>query len=97
MSEQGFNPEEFVLEANVLGGGCSGFTHKLGFKERSKVDATRETVFNIEGVDIAVNHRSMLYLNGTTIDFHESLNKRGFSFENPNSKGTCGCGSSFSI
>lgn len=96
MEEQEFTPEEYVLEAGVVGGGCSGFSYKLGFKERSEVDNTKETVYNFNGVDVAVNNRAMLYMEGTTIDFHDGLNKRGFVFNNPNAKTTCGCGSSFS-
>lgn len=97
MQDQGFSLEEFVLEAGVVGGGCSGFSYKLGFKEKTKVEPARETVFTFDGVDVAVNNRSLLYLTGTTVDFHEGLNKRGFSFGNPNIKSTCGCGSSFSV
>lgn len=96
MQDQGFSTENFVLEAGVVGGGCSGFTYKLGFKEKSKVDDSKETITNIDELNVVVNNRSMIYINGTTIDFHEGINKRGFSFTNPNSTGKCGCGSSFS-
>jgi iron-sulfur cluster assembly protein len=97
MMEQGFSQEEFVLEAGVVGGGCSGFSYKLGFKEKSKIDLTKEKVINVEGVDVVINNRSLLYIGGTTIDFHEDMNNRGFVFNNPNSTGKCGCGSSFSV
>ena len=97
MQEQSFSESDFVLEVGVAGGGCSGFTYKLGFKEKSKVDESKETLTNFDGVNISVNNRAMLYIEGTTIDFHDSLNKRGFTFENPNSTGKCGCGSSFSV
>jgi iron-sulfur cluster assembly protein len=97
MEEQEFTPEAYVLEAGCVGGGCSGFQYKLGFKERSEVDKSKETIYSFNGVDVVVNNRAMLYMGGTTIDFHDGLNKRGFVFENPNSKTTCGCGSSFSV
>lgn len=97
MEEQGFTSNEYVLEAGVVGGGCSGFSHKLGFKEKSEVNSLTETVYTFNGIDVAVNNRAMMYLQGTTIDFHEDLNKRGFVFLNPQAKTTCGCGSSFSV
>lgn len=96
MAEQGFTSEEYVLEASVVGGGCSGFQYKLGFKERSEVNKLNETLLNFDGIDVAVNNRAVLYIEGTTIDFHDGLNKRGFVFQNPNARTTCGCGSSFS-
>jgi iron-sulfur cluster assembly protein len=96
MVEQGFNPDEYVLEAGVVGGGCSGFSYKLGFKEKSEVDPLNETVYIFHGVEVAVNNRAALYLQGAVIDFHEGLEKRGFVFNNPNAKTHCGCGSSFS-
>jgi iron-sulfur cluster assembly protein len=97
MEEQGFAPDEYVLEAGVTGGGCSGFQYKLGFKEKSEFDANKETMLEFHGVEVAVNNRAMLYMSGTVIDFHEGLDRRGFVFNNPNATGKCGCGSSFSV
>jgi iron-sulfur cluster assembly accessory protein len=96
MAEQQFSLEEYVLEAALIGGGCSGFTHKLGFKEKSKVNPQKEWSATIGGIDVVVNHRAMMYLKGTTIDFHEGLNARGFLFQNENVRSTCGCGKSVS-
>ena len=97
MEEQGFTSNEYVLEAGVVGGGCAGYTNKLGFKPREEVNSLTETIYKFGDIDVAVNNRAMLYLQGTTIDFHEDLNKRGFVFLNQAYKSTCGCGSSFSV
>jgi iron-sulfur cluster assembly protein len=97
MEEQGFTTDDYVLEAGVVGGGCSGFQYKLGFKERKDVDKLNETIFTFFDVDVAVNNRAALYITGTTIDFHEGLDKRGFVFNNPNATHKCGCGSSFGV
>lgn len=97
MAEQGFDPAEYVLEVGVIGGGCSGFTFKMQFREKTEVDEKLFVPFNFGGVDTVVGKKAILYLDGTTVDFHEDLNKRGFTFDNPQSTGKCGCGSSFSI
>ncbi|MBI1383106.1 MAG: iron-sulfur cluster assembly accessory protein [Planctomycetaceae bacterium] len=83
-----------VLRVGVKGGGCSGFSYTLGFD-----DATSEVdqIFEINGVRVAVDPKSFLYLNGTQIDFEESLMGRGFKFGNPNAAKSCGCGESFSV
>jgi iron-sulfur cluster insertion protein len=83
------------LRVRVVGGGCSGFQHKLDLDEtvNEKLDET----FESHGVNVVIDKRSMLYLDGVTVDFHDDLNKRGFSVSNPGAKTTCGCGSSFSM
>lgn len=87
-------PEQTVLRVGVKGGGCSGFSYTLGFDDTtSEVDQ----VFDINGVRVAVDPKSFLYLNGTQIDFEESLMGRGFKFGNPNAAKSCGCGESFSV
>ena len=95
MVDQGVTPETVYLRAAVAGGGCSGFQWKLVLDE--EVNATRDMVQEVQGLRIVVDKRSALYLDGTTVDFHEDLNKRGFVFSNPGIKSTCGCGSSFSM
>lgn len=87
--------EKLYLRVRVVGGGCSGFQHKLDLDPTfsEKLDE----VYQLHGVDIVVDKRSALYLGGVTVDFHDDLNKRGFSVSNPNAKTTCGCGSSFSM
>ncbi len=97
MGEQGFSIEDYVLEIGVRGGGCSGFSYLMQFRERAEIDTGKFIPFVFDGVDAVVGKQAMLYLDGTTVDFHEDLNKRGFTFDNPVSTGRCGCGSSFSI
>jgi iron-sulfur cluster insertion protein len=83
------------LRVRVVGGGCSGFQHKLDLDET--INEKLDELFEAHGVNIVVDKRSLLYLEGVTVDFHDDLNKRGFSVSNPSAKTTCGCGSSFSM
>lgn len=82
------------LRVMVVGGGCSGMSYKLGFED--KEPAANDKVFTHEGVEVVVDSKSYLFLQGTTLDFSDGLNGTGFVFNNPNAKRTCGCGSSFS-
>ncbi len=86
-------PAGVALRIAVAGGGCSGFEYKLGFEEN--VDEQSDIVRQIHGVRVAVDKKSSLYLDGTEIDYHNGIEKRGFVFNNPNATKTCGCGSSF--
>ena len=90
--QQNMEPDTF-LRIGVTGGGCSGFSYALGFDKTfdEKIDAKYE----YHGVPVVVDKKSALYLDGTTIDFYEGLEARGFKFENPNAVKSCGCGSSF--
>jgi iron-sulfur cluster assembly protein len=87
--------EKLYLRMRVVGGGCSGFQHKLDLDPQ--VNPKLDEVFQVHGVDVVVDKRSLLYLGGVTVDFHNDLNRRGFSVSNPQAKSTCGCGSSFSM
>jgi iron-sulfur cluster assembly protein len=87
-------PEKLYLRLRVVGGGCSGFQHKLDLDPEAKEN---EEVFEAHGVAVVVDKRSLMYLENAQVDFHDDLNKRGFSITNPNAKSTCGCGSSFSM
>ena len=87
-------PEETVLRIGVAGGGCSGFQYKLGFD--AAANSEKDHVTEQHGVKVAVDKKSDLYLDGTMIDWIETLERRGFHFENPNVTRSCGCGSSFS-
>ena len=86
--------EKTVLRIGVAGGGCSGFQYSLGLDDKS--DAAKDHVSEQHGVMVAVDKKSALYLDGTTVDFYDGLEKRGFTFDNPNAVKSCGCGSSFS-
>ena len=86
-------PANVALRVGVEGGGCSGFEYKLGFDE--DVDEQIDTVCEMHGVRVTVDKKSLLYLDGTEIDYHKGIDKRGFVFNNPNATKSCGCGSSF--
>jgi iron-sulfur cluster assembly accessory protein len=86
-------PETTILRIGVAGGGCSGFQYSLGFD--SSTDPSKDHCAEQHGVMVAVDKKSDLYLDGTTIDFHEAIDRRGFTFNNPNAVKSCGCGSSF--
>lgn len=81
-----------LLRMGVRGGGCSGFAYFLDFDTEA---GPHDRVFEAEGVRVAVDPKSYLYLNGTTLDFVASGLQAGFVFHNPNARATCGCGSSF--
>ena len=85
--------ENTVLRVGVAGGGCSGFSYALGFDQN--FDEKADAKYDCHGVTMVVDKKSALYLDGTTVDFYEGLDKRGFTFNNPNATKTCGCGSSF--
>jgi iron-sulfur cluster assembly accessory protein len=82
-----------VLRVGVAGGGCSGFQYSLGFD--TQYDPQADTKSEQHGVAVVVDKKSDLFLDGTTLDFHEGIDKRGFTFNNPNATKSCGCGSSF--
>jgi iron-sulfur cluster assembly protein len=82
-----------VLRVGVTGGGCSGFSYALGFDKQ--FDEKADSKYEYHGVPLVVDKKSALYLDGTTIDFYDGLEARGFKFDNPNAVKSCGCGSSF--
>ncbi len=84
---------ETMLRVRVVGGGCSGFSYDLKFDDQfdEKLDAKSVQ----HDVTVVVDRKSDLYLDGTTVDYYEGLEKRGFTFDNPNAVKSCGCGSSF--
>jgi iron-sulfur cluster assembly protein len=88
-------PEKIYLRMRVVGGGCSGFQHKLDLDP--VINEKLDDVFEIQGVPVVIDKRSLMYLNDVMVDFHDDLNRRGFSISNPSAKSTCGCGSSFSM
>ena len=88
------NPVPVALRVAVVGGGCSGFQYHMAF-ENQTTDADEVVDFN--GLKVAVDQMSSMYLDGVEIDYVETLEGAGFKFNNPNVKSTCGCGSSFSV
>jgi iron-sulfur cluster insertion protein len=81
------------LRLRVIGGGCAGFSYDLYFEDKP---TEMDEEFTDRGVKLYVDPLSFQYLDGTEIDYVESLSGAGFKFGNPNVKSTCGCGSSFS-
>ncbi|HEV8342604.1 MAG TPA: iron-sulfur cluster assembly accessory protein [Candidatus Binatia bacterium] len=81
------------LRLKVVGGGCSGLQYKLDVDQQKAGDR----VFEKEGARVLVDMKSLLYLNGTELDYRESLMESGFVFQNPNVKKACGCGESFTV
>ena len=86
-------PDHFILRVVVKGGGCSGFQYDLYFDDPEESDY----VFETNGVLLAADQMSFMYLMGTEIDYVDGLQGAGFKFNNPNISGSCGCGSSFSV
>jgi iron-sulfur cluster assembly protein len=80
------------LRVSVLPGGCSGFKYSLNIEERPLDD---DLVSEVNGVRLFVDGFSAQYLSGVTIDYVSSMQGSGFTFNNPNATGGCGCGSSF--
>jgi len=92
---QGSFPEKVFLRLRVVGGGCSGFQHKLDLDPQFNEKLDEQ--FEFHGIPVVIDRRSLMYLSDVTVDFHDDLNRRGFSITNPSAKSTCGCGSSFSM
>ncbi len=88
------NNPNLILRVGVKGGGCSGLTYAMGFDSQKK---EMDQVFEQDGVKVLCDPKSLLYLEGMTIDFKSDLTDGGFRFINPNAKGSCGCGTSFSV
>lgn len=81
------------LRLEIKGGGCSGMSYGLSFDNVRENDHTVEA----HGVKVFVDPKSAIYLKGTHLDFQGGLEGRGFVIKNPQAKGSCGCGSSFSV
>jgi iron-sulfur cluster assembly protein len=86
--------EAEVLRVAIQGGGCSGFEYALGF-DRGAQEGDHELEFH--GVRVVVDPFSAPYLQGSTVDFLETLQESGFKIDNPNVVAACGCGSSFQV
>jgi iron-sulfur cluster assembly protein len=86
-------PESHGLRVGVKGGGCSGLSYVLGFDAAPRPN---DKIFQMNGVTIFIDPKSLFYLSGTQLDFQDGLNGKGFVFNNPNAQKSCGCGSSFS-
>lgn len=84
--------QDLRLRIAVQPGGCSGLIYQLFFDERLLEDDLVESFGELE---VVVDNQSAPYLDGSTVDYNDSIEKQGFSIENPNAAGTCACGDSF--
>ncbi|ATA77036.1 MULTISPECIES: HesB/IscA family protein [Capnocytophaga] len=94
MEDDNFDPTTDFVRVGVKSGGCSGLSYELKFDKTTDAD---DKIFENNGIRIAVNKKSFLYLVGTTLEYSGGLNGKGFVFNNPNANRTCGCGESFSL
>lgn len=93
LAGQGEVAETAGLRVGVKGGGCSGFQYQLAFDERKDGDV----VFESQGLKLLVDGPSLPYVDGSQIDYVDSLQGAGFQVVNPNVVAACGCGSSFRV
>jgi iron-sulfur cluster assembly accessory protein len=84
--------DDLALRIQVQPGGCSGLRYQLYFDER-QLDG--DIVADFNGVSVVVDRMSAPYLGGATIDFADTIDKQGFTIDNPNASGSCACGDSF--
>ena len=93
MAKQGL--AEGGLRVGVKGGGCSGLSYTFAWETQGRTGD--EVIDGPDGIKIFVDKKSFIYLNNTVLDYDTSLMSKGFVFQNPNAKGTCGCGTSFTV
>ncbi len=86
--------ESTVMRVAVKGGGCSGLTYVLDLTD---IPLENDKVIEEHGVTLCVDKKSYVFLAGTVLDYSSGLNGKGFVFNNPNAKTSCGCGTSFSV
>ena len=84
--------DDLRLRVGVQPGGCSGLIYQLYFDERT-LDG--DVVRDFDGVEVVVDRMSVPYLDGSTVDFEDTIQKQGFTMDNPNAGGSCACGDSF--
>ena len=93
LAKEGVPDECGGLRLGVQGGGCSGLTYAMRLETKAR---DRDNVFEENGARVFVDPKSLLYLSETTLDYEETLMRRGFVFQNPAATRSCGCGTSFS-
>ena len=86
--------DDHFVRVSVTSGGCSGLSYNMSFDNENKKG---DEVFEDNGMKLVADAKSILYLLGTTLDFSDGLDGKGFYFDNPNASRTCGCGESFSL
>ena len=94
VAKRGQSGPQSGIRVGVKGGGCSGLSYVIEYCDAPR---TRDRVFEEGGAKVYVDPKSLLYLNGTTLDFVDTFQQKGFKFINPQQRSECGCGESFSI
>jgi iron-sulfur cluster insertion protein len=84
-----------MVRLEVLGGGCSGYQYKFGFE--SGFNEVEDIIIERDGAKLVVDKTSLELLQGSEVDYGESLMEAGFKVKNPNAASSCGCGTSFSV
>ena len=85
--------DDLRLRVSVQPGGCSGLIYQLFFDEQLEA---ADAIVDFDGVEVVVDPMSVPYLDGASIDFEDSIQKQGFTIDNPNAANSCACGDSFS-
>ena len=93
LEREGVSPEKGGLRVGVQGGGCSGLSYAMRLDTQAR---DRDKIFEEFGARLFVDPKSFLYLNGTTLEYEETLMRQGFVFQNPNAARNCGCCSGYS-
>src|SRR5688500_6685283 len=82
------------LRVGVRGAGCAGLAYTMSLAEQA---GPKDKIFESDGVKVFIDPKSYIFLNGTELQYNEGLMGHGFAFKNPNAKGSCGCGESFTV
>jgi iron-sulfur cluster assembly accessory protein len=90
------DPKPAAVRLGVRGGGCSGFSYAMVFDDVPTATENDDEI-DLDGLKVRVDNMSAMYLEGCEVDYVDGLAGAGFTFNNPNVKRTCGCGSSFSV
>ena len=92
LEKEGVSLEHGGLRVGVQGGGCSGLSYAMRLETQAR---DRDKIIEEHGARLFVDPKSFLYLNGTILEYENTLLRQGFVFQNPNAARSCGCGSSF--
>ena len=84
-----------AIRLGVKGGGCNGYSYVVEFDDDPP--RPRDRGYEVDGVHVVVDKKSLIYLMGSVLDFEKTMMKQGFKFRNPNEASSCGCGTSFTV